>query len=181
MSDNTFTTPSSQTEADSYRYAPRQDVATKGALLGTVNFKPKAPIIVVAICGVALIVTLNWVAMLLGAFFLVLAIAVWKLLQDYTVMEVYEGGVLCYNPNKHDLAFFVDNNDIHEWSVNIVKNYAVYFKLNNQNSFFVETYHCGPAVKLLNKTIPLKNTAHVRVEEGRQKKWKWKNPFAKKK
>lgn len=181
MSDNTFTTPSPNERHEDYRYAPRSEVATKGALLGTVNFKPKTPIIVVAVAGVALLVTLNWIAMLLGAFFLVLAIAVWKLLQDYTVMEVYEGGVLCYHPDKHDLAFFVDNDDIHEWSVNIVKNYAVYFKLNNQNSFLIDTYHCGPAVKLLNKTIPLKNAAHVRIQEGRQKKWKFKNPFAKKK
>ena len=118
--------------------------------------------------------------MLLGAFFVLLAFAVWKLLQDYTVMEVYEGGVLCYHPDKHDHAFFVDVDDIHEWSVNIVKNYAVYFKLNDQNSFLVDTYHCAPAVKLLNRTIPDKNSTQVRIEEGRQKKWKWKNPFSKK-
>ncbi len=160
-------------------YAPRQEVATKGALLGTVGYKPKAPVIIVAIVGVLLLVTFNWIAMLLGAFLLLLAIAVCKLLQDYTVMEVYEGGVLCYHPDKHDHAFFVDFDDIHEWSVNIVKKYAIYFKLNNQNSFLVDSYRCGEAVKLLNRTIPDKSSEQVRIKEGREKKWKWKNPFSK--
>ena len=162
-------------------YAPREEVATNGALLGTVGYKPKAPIIVVGVCGLLLIVTLNWVAMLLGAFFLVLAIAVWKFVQDYTTMEVYEGGILCYHPEKHDHAFFISFDLIHEWSVNIVKKYAVYIKLNNQNSFLVDTYRCGEAVKLLNKTIPDKSAEQVRIRENRNKKWKFKNPFAKKK
>ena len=57
--------------------------------------------------------------------------------------------------------------------------YAIYFKLNNQNSFLVDSYRCGEAVKLLNRTIPDKSAEQVRIKEGREKKWKWKNPFSK--
>ena len=72
------------------QYLPVTEVKAKGNFLKAIGFKPKLAPILCAIAGIALLLPSNLYARLLGAFIIVLSLAVLALVKDYKVMDIFD-------------------------------------------------------------------------------------------
>lgn len=149
-------------------------------LLGTVNYKPVLPPIIMAICGCALFFLRNLYATILALFILGLVFVVQIFVKDTPVMDVYQDTLVFYDSKNPSRAFCVNICDVIEWNVNKTKNYSIFIKLYDGHSFTKETFIMGKSEALLRRVLPGKETSEIKAAENKKKKLVFRNPFIKK-
>ncbi len=136
-------------------YQDITEVQTKGNKVKSIGYKPVFATIVIAILAICLIATLNWAAIVLGAFILIIDIVTIICVKDRTVMDIYDQGVLLYDSDDNSKAYFIDYDDVQRWTAkkNNGANEAIYFKLNDGTEIYKNTFQSSKAFRQLNLLI----------------------------
>lgn len=157
------------------RYQHMKDIKTKGRIDRIVLFKPVGAPIACIIMGIGLIalslkIDNKWPLIVLGVFFILMALSVLFLVKDKKVCDVYSEGVLLYNPYDSNYAWFLDYDLVKEWGVNHVDGHDVIsFTLTDLNKVGFDSFQADKAYKSINKFIPEKNEKVIKAKKSREK------------
>ena len=102
---------------DKFDYLPIEEVKGQGSFVKAVCFKPKKAPIICIILGILLMIPNNMYVRLLGAFFILMALAVLKLVKDFKVMDIFDQGIMYYGDREAKSAIFIPFDEIESWNV----------------------------------------------------------------
>lgn len=165
---------------EEYNYKKIEEIEINSKLIKSIHFKPiKAPIVCL-IVGLALMFVNNLLVRIMAAFFVVMALLVFKFVEDKKVADVYEDGCLIYNPNDQSLAYFVNFSDIKQWEVSHDNGHdSIIFTFNDDNRTLFDTFQINQAYEALNQVIHDKERRVVEAKKNKEKHWEIRNPFKK--
>ena len=101
-------------EEMNYNYQKLEDIKVDSPLKKSVMFKPKAAPIICFIIGVPLMFVGNFLVRLLGDFFIIMALIVFKFVEDRKVIDIFEKGCIIYHPRDNTLGYYLKYDDIKE-------------------------------------------------------------------
>ena len=153
---------------DELKYQNIEDVKTQGNFYKAINFKPKMAPIVCSIIGLALLFVNSLIARILGAFFILLSLVVFKELKDYKVMDIFDKGILVYGDRENKLACFIPFDLIKEWSINRDNgNDTVELKLNDDSIVMKNTFESNKVYNALTYLIKEKDKNYIRAQKNK--------------
>ncbi|MDR1795249.1 MAG: hypothetical protein LBR25_07645 [Erysipelotrichaceae bacterium] len=151
-------------------------------LIATIMYKPKLSIVVCGLLGIALIAVWNIWTILIGVFFLAAAIFVYYVIKDFAVMEVRADGVVLLQNQNQPEQLVLPYTEINQWTNKQGNSGADAIEfLTNKGALYVTTFQIRKAYTALNKVIPEKEALAIQKEKNKNAKFKFRNPFAKKK
>ena len=155
-------------EKEELRYLKVEEVKTEGTFLCAVNFKPKMPIIICAVLGLLLLLIDNFICRLLGAFVILFAFFVFKEVNDYKVMDIFDKGVMFYGDKDAKLACFVPFNRISQWNIDRENGHdTVEFTLDDNKVIYKDTFEASKAYRVLYKLIKEKEKNYIRAQKNK--------------
>lgn len=163
------------------RYQPLQNVKKEGQIDRIILFKPVLAPFVILIVGIGLIalsfkVENKITLIILGSFFILMALVVIFFVKDKKVCDIYSKGVLLYNPNDSNYAWFLKYDDVKEWEVSHPEGHDfVVFTLKDLNKIGFDTFQANKAYKTLYKYIPEKEAKTIKAEKARKKPLQFNN------
>jgi len=167
------------------KFQVTNDTEQLGSFIGEVGYKPKWALIICCVIGVALCLTMNWIAILFGVMLAGISLFLNYKVKEYKVMGIYDQGILLYpNPNKkEDSIRRIHFDEIAEWTVKSGANSADALMIQRADNeiLYIVTFQTGKAANFLNKVIPNKESRKIQEEKNKQKAVKFKWPFKKRK
>lgn len=146
------------------------DIELDGKLDTTINFKPTTAPIICIVIGVVLLIPNILLVRLLGMFFIGMAVLVIYTVKDKKVADIYDNGVLIYNPKKEGYAFFLKYKDVKMWKVDHSEGHdAIIFTLHNSYRTGFDSFQANKAFNAINKYIPEKEERVIQQERIRSK------------
>ena len=166
-------------------YRTIENLDRTGNLIGKVGYKPRHAIIISCIAAGLLCLTMNWIAILLAAFIILISLFVNHLVKERLTMEIYDQYILLFDSDDNNLVRKIDYADIVEWGCKNSENAAdaLMLKLSDEEVVYKNTFQIGKALRFLNKVIPDKEERRIQEEKNKEKKLKFsmpKWPFKKK-
>lgn len=159
-----------------YKYVKATDIKVDSALIGIVSFKQKVAPVICFIFGIAIMFVASIWAKILGAFFVIMAMFVFRFVEDKRTIDVYQNGVVIYNAKDNDLAFYLPFDDVKQWKASREGGHdSIIFELNNGQKTGVDTFQLDKAYEYLIKACPKKEEREVQREKN--KKMKFANPL----
>ena len=159
-----------------YKYVKATDIKVDSALIGIVSFKQKVAPIICFIFGIAIMFVASIWAKILGTFFVIMAMFVFRFVEDKRTIDVYQNGVVIYNAKDNDLAFYLPFDDVKQWKASREGGHdSIIFELNNGQKTGVDTFQLDKAYEYLIKACPKKEEREVQREKN--KKMKFANPL----
>lgn len=156
-----------------------EEIQDCGNFIMDVFYKPKGAPIVCGIISILLIITLNWIAIILGVFVLAIILFVQFKIEDYKTMTIYDRSVVIYDTHDLNKARKVCYEDVEEWTVKSSEGIsdAVMLKLKDGEVVYKDTFQTSIAYKQLNKIMPEKESRAVQAEKNKQRSAKFKFKF----
>ena len=152
------------------RYIPVQDCKSEGNFVKAICFKPKKAPIVCLVLGVLLMIPNLMPVRLLGAFFILMALAVLKLVQDYKVMDIFDKGIMIYGDREAKTACFVTFDEIESWLVSHEEGHdTVDLKLKDGGRIVKDTFEADVAYRVLSTLIREKDEKYIQALKNREK------------
>lgn len=151
------------------RYKKVEKIKLDSNLVASGAFKPtKSSIIIIVVGAVLMFLSKNIWFKGLGAFFIAIAAFVLLFVKDKKTIDIYENGVLIYNPKDNNLAYYLKYKDIEEWDISHDSGHdTVEFTLKDKNRAVVDTFQTNKVYSALDKIVPEKN--HLAVQKMRNK------------
>ena len=150
------------------KYLNIEEVKSEGNFIRAISFKPKMPIVVTGVAGIALLFVNNIFARILGAFFILLAFFVFKEIEDYKVMDIFDKGIMIYGDKKAKLACFIPFEMIQEWSVNRDNGHdTVEIKLAENNIIYKDTFEASKVYKTLYSLLKEKEKNYIKAQKSK--------------
>lgn len=163
-----------------YNYQKLEDIKIDSALVKSVNFKPKSAPIVCLLIGILMMIVNNFLVRLLGAFFIIMALVVFKFVEDRKVIDVYEKGCLLYHPKDQTLGYYLNYDDVKMWKVSRENGHdQIIFTLRDGNRTFFESFQISKAYNALDSIIHDKEERAIQAKKNKQMHWEIRNPFKK--
>lgn len=152
------------------RYIPVEECKAEGNFVKAICFKPKKAPIVCIVIGVLLLLINNLVARLLGVFFILMAVAVMKLVKDFKVMDIFDKGIMFYGDRETKTALFVPFDNVESWIVNHDNGHdTVEVKLKDGTKIIKDTFEADRAYKALYTLIREKDEKYIKAMKDREK------------
>ncbi|MFI3283584.1 MAG: hypothetical protein R3Y57_00725 [Erysipelotrichaceae bacterium] len=153
-------------------YQPVNEIEIDEPLVAEIGFKPLYASYICLIVGILLIITGFTIAMMLGAFFILISLFVHFALKDYKTMDIYETYLILYDTADVSLAKKVMFDDIVEWNCkNSEKTTdALMLKFGEFDVIYKDTFQANKVYKVLYKLIREKETYVIKEEENKKKK-----------
>ncbi|MBQ9424853.1 MAG: hypothetical protein IJU42_02810 [Erysipelotrichaceae bacterium] len=152
------------------RYIPVEECKSKGNFVKAICFKPKKAPIVCLFIGVLLMFPNNMMVRLLGVFFILMALAVMKLVKDFKVMDIFDKGIIVYGDREAKTACFVSFDEIESWLVSHDSGHdTVDLKLKDGSRIIKDTFEADGAYKALYSLIREKDEKYIKAVKDRQK------------
>ena len=169
-------------KVDNEKYLPKELVNCDGILKAEITYKPVFSVYIGLVIGCLLCATLIWQIVILGVFVLALTVVIFKFVNDYKVMDIYDNFLIIY-AIEEPLARRVDFADIKEWSCKpgLSSSDSVMIVLNDGEVIYKDTFKINKVYKCLNKLIKEKESRVIKEKEKEGSKLVFKNPFKKKK
>ncbi len=145
-----------------------EELKPEGKLIKKIGFKSRFSEILFFIIGVALCVTLNIYAILLGLFLIAISFFVFKFVKDYKTMDIYEKGIVIYATENDSMAIYVPYDDLQEWTGKYSEYgspEAIMFKLKNGEKIYKNSFLSNKAFFHLNKLIGEKESKRIKAEK----------------
>lgn len=159
-----------------YKYTKATEIKVDSPLVGIVSFKQKVAPIVCLIFGIAMMFVASIYAKILGTFFVLMALFVFRFVEDKRTIDIYQSGVVIYNTKDNDLAFYLPYDDIKQWKASREGGHdSIIFELNDGQKTGVDTFQLEKAYEYLIKACPMKEEREIQREKN--KKMKFANPI----
>lgn len=161
------------------KMVPVDEILDCGTLVKEVFYKPKSAPYICAIFSLLLVITLNWVAIILGVFVFAFVLFVSFKIEDYKTMNIYDRCIVIYDTHDLNKARKVNYEDVEEWTVKSSEGIsdALMLKLKNGDVVYKDTFQTGIAYKELNKIMPEKESRAVQAEKNKKRSAKFKFKF----
>lgn len=157
-------------------YVELSSIELNGNHICDINYKPMSTLIIGLVFAVLMLLTRNVYAIILAAFVLVYTVFVYKTVNDYRTLSIYDKYVLISemdNPNK---VRKINYEDVEEWTCknNDGKANCVMFKLKDGEVIYKDTFQFNKAYNELYKLMPKKESMAIKRERQRQVQMKFK-------
>lgn len=169
-------------EENNYTYQNIKDIKVDSKHIETIMFKPRESQYICIALGIILFFVNHILARILGVFFVVMAFLVIYFVKDRKVAEIYETGIVIYNPVDIDLAYFINYGDVSMWEVNHDNGHdSIILTLNDQRRAVFDSFQISKAYNALDKVIHDKEKRAIEAKKNKEKHWEIRNPFKRKK
>ena len=149
-----------------FKYITVKDIKTEGNFISAITFKPRFAILMGLVLGILLLIPNLLLSRILGLFFIVLSIIVFKLVNDYKVLDIFDKGVMIYGDIENKTAMFVDYDEINKWCVNHDNGKdTIEFVLNNNQKIIKNTFQAGKAYRVLYALIKEKEKNYINSQK----------------
>ena len=143
---------------------------SKGNFVKAVCFKPKKAPIFCIVLGILLLMPNNLIVRILGIFFIAMAVAVLKLVNDFKVMDIFDQGIMFYGDTEAKTACFVSFDEIESWNVSHENGHdTVEIKLNDGRKIVKDTFEADKAYKALYALLKEKDEKYLKALKDREK------------
>ncbi len=154
---------------DKFDYLPIEEVKGQGSFVKAICFKPKKAPIICIILGILLMIPNNMYVRLLGTFFILMALAVLKLVKDFKVMDIFDQGIMFYEGTDAKYALFLPFGDISVWRTNSKDGQDfLEFELNDGSKIVKSTFETSKAYRALYSLINEKEYNHIRIKQNKE-------------
>lgn len=151
------------------RYQRLEEIQVESKMLESVAFKPTRSPIIIGVFGVAALFVNNWWLRILGIIFIVYASIVLFSVKDKKTIDIYETGMIIYNPKDSEYAYWLDYENVEEWDITHESGHdSVIFTLIDKNRAVVDTFQTNKIYNALDKVIPQKNHLAVMAEKNKK-------------
>lgn len=155
-------------EKEELRYLKVEEVKHEGNFVCAVSFKPKMPIIICAVLGLALLFIDNLICRLLGAFVIIFAFFVFKEVEDYKVMDIFDKGIMVYGDKEAKLACFVAFDKISQWNIDRENGHdTVELTLDDNKVIYKDTFEASKVYRALYRLIKEKEKNYIRAQKNK--------------
>ena len=148
-------------------YRPLDKLEEKGALLGKVGFKPTEAAFVFFAFAVVFLIIGHLFGIIMAVLCAAAGLFMHLRIKDHPVMDVYDDGLIFYNPTDISQGIRFGKEEVRYWSVNKDGNYQIVLNLNDNNIHVAGTYQVGKATRLLKKLMSEKAASKVLTKHGR--------------
>ena len=151
------------------------EIKPAGQPLRTITYKPYTACYIGTAAGIGMLFLRNWIFIVLGLFFIALALFVLLKIKDRKVLDIYQDGVLIYGLEDSSRGMYLRYGEVAEWSTKSAQggSECVYFVLEDGRQIYKDTFQALTAYRQLIKLIPEKETEHIRLEKMRAQPFKW--------
>jgi len=149
-------------------YVDIKELKPEGKFIKGIGFKSKISEVLAIIIGIALCVTLNIYAIILGLFFIALSVFVLIKVKDHKTMDIYEKGVIVYKSDDDNKAIYIPFNELQEWGGKYSEygsSEAIMFKLKNGETIYKNTFLANNAYIHLNRVASEKESKAIAAEK----------------
>lgn len=147
-----------------------EEVKTEGNFVKAICFKPKTAPIICVIIGVILIALRNIYTIILGAFFIVMALLVLKFVEDYKVMDIFDKGIMIYGDKECKSACFIPFEEIKMWSIRREDGHdLIEFELENGEKIGRDTFEVDKVYRTLCTLIREKEDKYIAALKDRER------------
>ena len=147
-----------------------EEVKTEGTFVKAICFKPKTAPIICMIIGVILILLRNIYTIVLGAFFIVMALLVLKLVEDYKVMDIFDKGVMIYGDKENKTACFIPFEQIKMWSIKREDGHdLIEFELESGEIIGRDTFEADKAYRTLYTLVREKEDKYIAAQKNKDR------------
>ena len=147
-----------------------EEIQTEGNFIKAICFKPKTAPIICIIIGVLLILLRNTLTIVLGAFFIIMALLVLKFVEDYKVFDIFDQGIMIYGDRENKTACFIPLPDIKMWSIKREDGHdAVEFELENGERICRDTFEADKAYRTLCSLIREKEDKYIEAQKNKDR------------
>ena len=147
-----------------------EEVKTEGTFVKAICFKPKTAPIICMIIGVILILLRNIYTIVLGAFFIVMALLVLKLVEDYKVMDIFDKGVMIYGDKENKTACFIPFEQIKMWSIKREDGHdLIEFELESGEIIGRDTFEADKAYRTLCTLAREKEDKYIAAQKNKDR------------
>lgn len=151
------------------KYQKLNELKTEGIMVRQYGFKPKGAPYVCLVIGIALMFVPNLLGRLLGAFFLLMSIVVFALVQDYKVIDIYDKGFVVFSDRSATMGCFIKYEDVKEWDFSHEQGHdELIFTLNDGNKIGRNSFQINGAYKVLDQYIHEKSAAYIRSKKAQE-------------
>ena len=147
-----------------------EEIKTEGTFVKAICFKPKTAPIICMIIGVILILLRNIYTIVLGAFFIVMALLVLKLVEDYKVMDIFDKGVMIYGDKENKTACFIPFEQIKMWSIKREDGHdLIEFELESGEIIGRDTFEADKAYRTLCTLVREKEDKYIAAQKNKDR------------
>ena len=147
-----------------------EEIKPEGNFVTAVCFKPKIAPIVCALTGVALILLRNIYTIILGAFFILMAILVLKLVEDYKVLDIFDKGVMVYGDRENKTACFIPFDEIKVWAIKRENGHdTIELELENGEKIARDTFQVSKVYHALISLIREKEDKYIEAQKNKDR------------
>lgn len=155
-------------ENQELKYLPIEEVKTQGNFVKAINFKPKMPIIIVGAIGIALLFVNHFTARILGAFCILLSFIVFKEIEDYKVLDIFDSGILFYGDKQAKLGCFIPFTMIKQWSINRDNGHdTLEVQLEDDKVIYKDSFEISKAYKTLYNLLKEKEKNYIKAKNSK--------------
>ena len=152
------------------KYIPVEECKAKGSFVKAVCFKPKKAPVACLVLGCLMLIPNDLFIRLLGAFFILMALAVLKLVRDFKVMDIFDQGIMFYGDEQAKTACFVDFEEIESWLVSHEDGHdTVDVKCKDGSRIIKDTFEADKAYRALSSLIREKDEKYLKALKDREK------------
>ena len=151
-------------------YVPVEECKSEGNFVKAVCFKPKKSVIVVAVLGVLLLIPNSMICRVLGAFFIAMAFAVYKLVRDFKVMDIFDKGIMFYGDEEAKSACFIPFDEMESWDVEHENGHdTVGVALKDGRVIVKDTFEADKAYKALTELVREKDLKYIKAKKDAER------------
>ena len=151
-------------------YVDINDCKCDGKLVKAIRFKPKKAQYIITFIGILLMIPNNLFSRLLGAFCILIALAVIMYVKDRNVLDIYDEGILFYGDREGKTAAFVRYEEMENWNVNHDGGHdTVEITLNDGRFLSFDTFEADEAYRTLYNLQREKDVKYIRQQKDRER------------
>ena len=150
------------------KYINIEEVKTEGNFIKAINFKPKMPIFIVGAIGIALLFVNHLVARILGAFCILISFFVFKEIEDYKVLDIFDKGIMVYGDKQAKFACFIPFDLIKEWNINRDNGHdTLEIKLEDGRVVYKDSFEISKAYRTLYNLLKEKEKNYIKAQNSK--------------
>ncbi|MBO7698102.1 MAG: hypothetical protein J6S38_03580 [Erysipelotrichaceae bacterium] len=147
-----------------------EEVKAQGRFVKAIGFKPKTAPIVCIVIGVLLIAIRNIYTIILGVFFILMALLVLRLVKDYKVMDIFDEGIMVYGDKENKTACFIPFSEIKMWSIRREDGHdAIMLELESGEKLFKDTFEVDKVYRTLYSLIREKEDKYIEAQKNKDR------------
>lgn len=145
------------------KYKNVTEIQLTGKMVKKIGYKPYLSHIICLLVTILLCATMNKLCIIVAVFILTMNMTGFIFIKDYSTMNIYDNGILIFDPENNNLGYFLPYDNINCWTAKKDKNHThcIYIKQNDGSEIIVDTFQNSKAFHSLNKYIENKEINYL--------------------